>query len=145
MNTQLSITKSCDFWTYISIKRKKDIRWLKFLKKINKKTIFWIFGKGLIKMTPYPDTSSKKQNKTSMTTTKANQKRDGENSNSTPHPLFVRPRYGLHCTLTHTCNPHLSLSFDLLHMSRVFRGQKARHKQRECKAREPLSRCSSAL
>lgn len=71
---------------------------------------------------------------------------DGDKSDATPHILFVRPWSGLHCTLTPTCNTHLSPAFHLRHnMSRVFKGQKARHKQRKCKASKPLSRCSSAL
>lgn len=70
---------------------------------------------------------------------------DGDKSNATLHILIVRPRPGLHCTLTLTCNPHLSSAFDLRHnMSRVFRGQKARHRQRKCKAGELFSRYSSA-
>lgn len=70
---------------------------------------------------------------------------DGDKSNATLHILIIRPLSGLHCTLTLTCNPHLFSAFDLLHnVSRVFRGQKARHRQRKCKAGELFSHCSYA-
>lgn len=47
---------------------------------------------------------------------------------------------------THMQPTSLSWAFDLLHnMSRAFRGQIARHKQRKCNANKPFSRCSCAL
>lgn len=47
---------------------------------------------------------------------------------------------------THMQPTSLSWAFDLLrNMSRTFRGQIARHKQRKCNANKPFSRCSRAL
>lgn len=47
---------------------------------------------------------------------------------------------------THMQPTSLSWAFDLLrNMSRTFRGQIARHKQRKCNANKPFSRCSCAL